>query len=511
MKPLQRLRRLAARAASLGIALATLTSVAQATWSIVIVDRATGEVCVASATCLANFSIEKYVPVLVVGKGVGAAQSAVDTTGVNRVLIRDGIVAGDDPATILANLAATDGQHHQRQYGLVTLDGGAPVSFTGSGAGPAKISLTGEVGSLRYAMQGNVLAGQAVLVQAEQTLLATEGDLVTRVMAAMQTARFMGGDGRCSCSAFLPASCGAPPPSFTHSAYTAQIALARVGDFDGTCSANGCANGTYFLREKVSGNGADDDPVARLQRRVDHWRDLRLGRVDHVLSTVTPAATRLPADGLTGSEVIVRLADIDGTPITTQANQLVFTAVTPGGASVTLGAPVWLGDDRYLVPVDPSTTPGPARFRVEVWHDWQMTRLYPDLELAVDAPAPLHVGQAAVSSSAGGSVPFTVDLGAAHAGQPYLMLLSGAGTQPGTPFGGLVLPLNADRLLTWSLTRPNVASWPGSHGLLDAAGRANATLTTTPDQLVHYVGGRLDFCVLTAGQVSPPAGFDVLP
>jgi hypothetical protein len=505
------LDRLARRMSALIGAVLLLAGAAQATWSIVIVDRATGEVCVASATCLANLSIERYVPVIVVGRGAAAAQSAIDSTGVNRVLLRDGLLAGDDPAAMLSTLAGLDPQHNQRQYGIVSLDGAAPVSFTGTGAGFARISIAGESGTLRYAIQGNVLAGQAVLIEAEQTLLQTEGDLVTRVMAAMQTARMMGGDGRCSCSTLQPASCGAPPSSFTHSAYTAQIAIARVGDFDGTCSANGCANGSYFLREKVTGNAAQEDPVGRLQRRVDYWRGLRVGRVDHILSRVEPVATRLPADGTTTSMVDLYLADIEGTPILTQANQLVFTDLTPGGSPVSLGSPTWLGGNHYQVPVSSATTTGTARFQVEVWVNWQLTRLYPDLVMEVDAPTPLHVGHAEVSSSAGEVVPFTVDLGPQAAGAPYLLLASGSGTQPGTPFGGLTLPLNSDRLLDWSLASPNAANWPGNQGLLDTAGRASASLQLAPEQLVHYIGGRLDFCALSAGQVTPAVGFDVLP
>ena len=58
--------------------LVLLASVAEATWSIVVVDRATGEVCVATATCLAGFNIANAVPVVVVGKGAAAAQSYIE-------------------------------------------------------------------------------------------------------------------------------------------------------------------------------------------------------------------------------------------------------------------------------------------------------------------------------------------------------------------------------------------------------------------------------------------------
>ena len=49
------------------------------TWSIVCVNMETGEVCVASATCLGgNFPLKRWLPVIVVGKGAAAAQSAIE-------------------------------------------------------------------------------------------------------------------------------------------------------------------------------------------------------------------------------------------------------------------------------------------------------------------------------------------------------------------------------------------------------------------------------------------------
>ena len=55
--------------------LATLASSVGATWSIVIVDRRTGEVGVATATCLTGPNIRRTVPVIVVGKGAAAADT----------------------------------------------------------------------------------------------------------------------------------------------------------------------------------------------------------------------------------------------------------------------------------------------------------------------------------------------------------------------------------------------------------------------------------------------------
>ncbi|MCH2105593.1 MAG: DUF1028 domain-containing protein [Planctomycetes bacterium] len=488
-----------------------LASTAHATWSIVVVDTSTGEVCVATATCISGYDISNAVPVIVVGEGAAAAQSFIDQSGQNRTLIRDGLLAGDDPATILANLAATDSGHNTRQYGIVSLAGGPPVAFTGGGAMGAKKQVVGEAGTLRYAIQGNALAGQLVIDAAEDALLEAEGDLVTRVMASMQAARFMGGDGRCSCSQLMPASCGAPPPSFEHSAYTACIMVARAGDTDGACSAGGCAEGNYFLREAVTGTIIHPDPVQTLDRLVMDWRRSKRGEPDHILSEVSPAASRLPADGVTTTEVTIQLRDIEGEPLTEGGQNLSITDVSEGGPFADLIHQEDHGDGSHTLTFTSSTTPGTARFQVEVTHWWEVTRLYPDLELSVDAPTELHLGNEVLSAMDGGEAPFVMDLGAPGAGRPYLLLVSASGTQPGTPFGNLTLPLNQDRLLGWSLSGPNPSFWPEMNGALDAAGRAQSTLNIAPGALSPFLGGRLDFCALLPGYATAPVGFDVAP
>jgi len=223
--------RRAGRRLALALAAGALSvAPAAATWSIVVLDRDTGEVAVASATCLA-FPLDRWVPVVVVGRGGAAAQSVLDVSSQNRIFIRDAFLAGLAPARILDELGQGDPFFQQRQYGIVSVDG-PPVTFTGTQASDAKHGVAGEVGALAYAIQGNVLAGDAVVTAAEQALLTTPGDLSQKVMAAMEAARAMGGDGRCSCGT-PPDGCGAPPPNFTHSAWTAFVVLARPGDADG--------------------------------------------------------------------------------------------------------------------------------------------------------------------------------------------------------------------------------------------------------------------------------------
>ena len=89
--------------------------------------------------------------------------------------------------------------------------------------------------------------------------------------------------------------------------------------------------------------------------------------------------------------------------------------------------------------------------------------------------------------------------------------MSAAGTQPGTPFGNLTLPLNSDRLLGWSLGSPTPGFWPHMNGPLDGAGRAHSTLNVAPGALTPFLGGRLDFCALLPGYATAAVGFDVAP
>ena len=139
------------------LVLALLSSPASATWSIVMVDVATGEMAIGCATCLVNFDLEDFVPVIVPGHGVAAAQALVSGTG-TRIQIRNELLAGTPPAQILAALAASDAFHQQRQYGFVDLQG-RTLSFTGNQAGPFAGGLTGQSGSIFYAIQGNVITG----------------------------------------------------------------------------------------------------------------------------------------------------------------------------------------------------------------------------------------------------------------------------------------------------------------------------------------------------------------
>ena len=82
-----------------------------------------------------------------------------------------------------------------------------------------------------------------------------------------------------------------------------------------------------------------------------------------------------------------------------------------------------------------------------------------------------------LSLSAGGTQQLHLAGGAAHAGQTYLVLVTGSGTAPGFPFGGALLPLNPDAFTSLGLVLVNQAPWANTLGILDAQGTASASLT----------------------------------
>ena len=309
-----------------------------ATWSIVIVNTDTGEACVATATCLTNFDIQTAVPVIVVGKGAGAAQALVNSSASNKIKIFNGLQNDLTPAAILSNIIATDGAIQVRQFGIVNFTG-VPRTFTGTAVGIGKKGLVGIAGPLRYAAQGNVLTGPEVIDAIEVALLNTPGDLGQKVMAAMEAARALGGDGRCSCSIVFPTSCGVPPPSFTKSAHVGTVIISRIGDTDGTCGPGvGCVTGDYYLDLNVIGGSNDPDPVFTLQTQYDAWRASLAGHPDGVLSTVEVGAEALVADGQTQTTVTIQLKDVEDAPITSGGAAVTVTPQGPGAPSSTVSA-----------------------------------------------------------------------------------------------------------------------------------------------------------------------------
>jgi len=367
--------------------LLALTGPARATWSIVVVDTDTKEVAIGTATCLDNFAIAKAVPVVRVGQGVGAAQGIVSGQARKRMWV--GLINGAQPRSIIAGIKANDANNaFDKQFGLVNLlPQNPPVTFTGRGTGEAAHGIAREVGSLRYAIQGNVIVSNSLVHLCEQALLTTHGDLSQKLMAAMEAARAIGGDGRCSCAPNNPTGCGAPPPGFVKSAHTAAVIVARIGDTDGTCDSGGCANGNYYLRITENGGAGDPDPVLELQNQYAAWRAALIGRPDQLLSQVdTPGP--LVADGQSQTTIQIQLVDVEGDPLAS-GGAFVTLSQLPGSAGVsTAGQAVDHGDGTYSVTFTAGTSPGVDSWRIQVFDFVSFVTLQPDVVVTVDPVSP---------------------------------------------------------------------------------------------------------------------------
>lgn len=465
-----------------------LAAPAAATWSVVVVDTVTREVAVACATCIEDIDLLPRLPALRPGLGAGNVQAWWDSDGKKRKRMWDGFGAGETPAEILDAL-----RNPAYQYGIANMFG-PPVSYTGAGAQDGVCNVTGQVGSLRYAIQGNVIAGEAVCLEAERALISTDGDLATRVMAAMEAARSMGGDGRCSCSFADPDGCGTPPPGTWKSAHTAFLALARLGDDESPCTSNGCPDGPIYLARTVFGDAGDVDPILALQQAVDQWRDKQKGRPDHLLSEVGVDRAQLVADGASRARVDVVLRDIDGVQL--PAGGAILTVERPVGDPIAAPGPVTdHGDGTYSFELVASATAGRAQFSVSVDFGGNRPRLlWPFVTLESDPLVDLHAGQWSLSASAAQPLALTLNRGAAESGRPYRLLLSAAGNWPGIDLGAVVLPLNRDALLEQAWLAPDPPVFVGFVCALDVDGRAEAWLDLPPATLAALVGERLDLC-----------------
>src|SRR5580704_1801857 len=106
-----------------------IQSSAWATWSVIAVDKKTGQVIIASATCVAQAGFPKRAPlpardlmdvqaVVVPGVGVAACQAGADNTRENQMLIFNELKKGTEPAKMIEMLHQ-DPNIESRQFGIL--------------------------------------------------------------------------------------------------------------------------------------------------------------------------------------------------------------------------------------------------------------------------------------------------------------------------------------------------------------------------------------------------------
>src|SRR4051812_11036960 len=130
-------------------------SSAWATWSVIAVDKKTGQVIIASATCVAQAGFPKRQPqgsrdlmdlqaVIVPGIGVAACQAGADNTHQNQMTVFEELKKGTEPSKII-EILHMDKDIERRQFGIIDMQG-RTAGFNGSGNSNASLYVPGHVG-----------------------------------------------------------------------------------------------------------------------------------------------------------------------------------------------------------------------------------------------------------------------------------------------------------------------------------------------------------------------------
>lgn len=210
------------------------------TYSVVAFDSAHGQFGVAVASCV-PLDVVMRVPGEVPGRGAFVTQSFLFDD--SRAALRDRLETGASAEEALAAVIdpAFDPDFQLRQYSVVDADGGVGI-FTGESASFVAAHRTERFGPFVYAVQGNLLTGEATLENMEAGFVADGCDLPERLVRALETASFdQGGDRRCT--------------PFGHPAQAALVHVPSVG-----------------LAIEVDVGDERADPAIGLRTRFEAWR-----------------------------------------------------------------------------------------------------------------------------------------------------------------------------------------------------------------------------------------------
>jgi uncharacterized Ntn-hydrolase superfamily protein len=267
-------------------------SPAFATWSVIAVDARTGQVIIASATCVRQQGFPQRKPnaardlmdlqaVIVPGVGVAACQAGADNTRENQMLVYQELKKGTAPTQILELLKKHEAarkpedQMERRQFGILAIPDEKQVTrqnnragFNGTGNSRSSLFFSGQVGpDIYYQVQGNTLLGDAVMHQAALAFTRASGTLADRVMAAMEAADANGGDNRCNCGVsvldFVPCD--------NKTAHVAYITIAEKTDKIGVSHNDGQYYAFISVTDENTKPGESGNPVKTLRMRYDAW------------------------------------------------------------------------------------------------------------------------------------------------------------------------------------------------------------------------------------------------
>lgn len=155
------------------------------TFSIVAVDGSE----VGCAVQSRYFSVGSVVPWAKAGVGAVATQAAGVAAYGPQVLAL--LEQGFSPEAALEQALAGDAARESRQLGVVAADGTA-AAHTGAEC----LAWAGHRVGDGYAVQGNILVGEAVVAEMERAFLETSGSLAERLVSALEAGQEAGGDAR---------------------------------------------------------------------------------------------------------------------------------------------------------------------------------------------------------------------------------------------------------------------------------------------------------------------------
>ena len=264
-----------------------------ATWSVIAVDAKTGQVIIASSTCVRQEAFPSRKPngardlmdvqaVIVPGVGVAACQAGADNTRQNQMLVYRELQKGTPPAQIIEMLKK-DPDIERRQFGIVSIPNGKTITaqssragFNGTGNSRSSLYYGGQYGDFYYQVQGNTLLGDQVVYQAALAFSRATGTLADHVMAAMEAADANGGDSRCNC--------GNNPLDFVpcdnKTSHVAYIAIANKDDVMGATHNDGKYFAYLAVGDDSIKKGESANPVKTLKMRYEAWKKAGSKRTD---------------------------------------------------------------------------------------------------------------------------------------------------------------------------------------------------------------------------------------
>jgi len=286
---------------SLLVIMLVFTARAQDTFSIVALDTITGEVGGAGASCVDMSNFPGYADDFLseLFPGVGAINTQAWYNATNQANARNRMNLGDTPSQIIQWLIDYDAQNQPqlRQYGIVAFVDGSPQSaaHTGTGTDDYKNHITGR----NYSIQGNILLGQIVLDSMEARFLRAEGDLACKLMAALQGAKMVGADSRCTGNG-------------TSSLFS-FVKVSQPADLFGSPS---------FLLSVRTTSGAGIEPIDSLQTLFDavHTCEGTGVGVNNSLKSdfriyPNPSSEKVNTENKNGGIYLLELIDLTGRPI----------------------------------------------------------------------------------------------------------------------------------------------------------------------------------------------------